>query len=100
MGNSPVTQIHFKFAEKVIAPTRNNDKTSVIDCGGYRSSFNVFLSPMVSSFASHDGYGVSFEWRALEQGWQRRQAPAMGTQAYIGAWEENGRIKIQIRDKI
>jgi hypothetical protein len=33
---------------------RNNGKTSVIDYGGYRSSFNVILLPMVRSLASHD----------------------------------------------
>jgi hypothetical protein len=32
---------------------RNNDKTSAIDYGGYRSTFDVILSPMVSSLASH-----------------------------------------------
>jgi hypothetical protein len=33
---------------------RNNDKTSAIDCGGYRSSFDVIPFPMVRSLASHD----------------------------------------------
>jgi hypothetical protein len=33
---------------------RNNGKTSVIDCGGYISSFNVIVFPMVTSLASHD----------------------------------------------
>jgi hypothetical protein len=26
---------------------RNNDKTSAIDCGGYKLTFDVILSPMV-----------------------------------------------------
>jgi hypothetical protein len=33
---------------------RNNGKTSSIDCGGNRSSFDVILSPMVRSLASHN----------------------------------------------
>jgi hypothetical protein len=46
------------FTRKVAAPTRNNSKTSVIDYGGYKSTFDVILSPMVMSLASHDRYGV------------------------------------------
>jgi hypothetical protein len=42
------------FTEKMVAPMRNNDKTSVRDCGGYRSTFDMILSPMVRSLASHD----------------------------------------------
>jgi hypothetical protein len=37
---------------------RNNAKTSAIDCGGYRLSFDVILSPMVRSLASHDWHVV------------------------------------------
>jgi hypothetical protein len=48
----------FKFIEKVTAIMRNNNKTSVIDCGGYRSTFDMILSPMVGSLASHDRHGV------------------------------------------
>jgi hypothetical protein len=33
-------------------------KTSVIDCRGYRSSFDVILFPMVWSLASHDRHVV------------------------------------------
>jgi hypothetical protein len=37
---------------------RNNDKTSAIDYGGYRSSFDVILFPMVRFLASHDRHVV------------------------------------------
>jgi hypothetical protein len=46
------------FVEKVAAPMRNNDKTSAIDCSGYRSTFDVILSSMVKSLASHDRHEV------------------------------------------
>jgi hypothetical protein len=36
---------------------RNNGKTSVIDCEGYSSTFNMILSPMMRSLASHDRHG-------------------------------------------
>jgi hypothetical protein len=39
-------------------PMRNNGKTSVIDCGGYRSTFDVILSPTVRYLASHDQHRV------------------------------------------
>jgi hypothetical protein len=37
---------------------RNNGKTSAIDYGGYRSSFNVILFSMVRYLASHDRHVV------------------------------------------
>jgi hypothetical protein len=37
---------------------RTNGKTSVIDCVGYRSSFDVILFPMVRSLTSHDRHVV------------------------------------------
>jgi hypothetical protein len=37
---------------------RNNDKTSVIDCGAYRLTFSMILSPRVRFLASHDRHGV------------------------------------------
>jgi hypothetical protein len=37
---------------------RYNGKTSVIDCGGYRSNFDVILSPRVRVLVSHDRHGV------------------------------------------
>jgi hypothetical protein len=43
----------------------------VIDCGGYRSSFDMILFPMVRFSASHARHRVLFEGRALEHGWQR-----------------------------
>jgi hypothetical protein len=46
------------FAGKVVASMRNNDKTSAIDCRGYILSFDVILSPMVRSLASHNRHGV------------------------------------------
>jgi hypothetical protein len=55
---------------------RNNDKTLAIDCGGYRSSFDVILFPMVRSLASHDRHVVSFAGRASEWRWRRLQAAA------------------------
>jgi hypothetical protein len=54
------------FVGKVTAPTRNNGKTSVIECGGYRSTFDMILFPFIRSLASHDRHGVYFEGRALE----------------------------------
>jgi hypothetical protein len=53
---------------------RNNDKTSAIDYGGYRSCFDVILFPTVRSLASHDRHVVSFEGRVLEWRWRRRRA--------------------------
>jgi hypothetical protein len=98
----------FKYAGKVTALTRNNDKTSAIDCGGYRSTFNMILSPRVGFLASHDRHGVYLGRRTSEKRWRWREgnnddditqvAPgvyvwaklAWGrcTQAYIGVWEE------------
>jgi hypothetical protein len=46
------------FAKKVIALTRNNDTTSVIDYRGYKSTFNMTLSPRIRFVASHDWHGV------------------------------------------
>jgi hypothetical protein len=37
---------------------RNNDKTLVIDCGSYRSSFDVIIFLMVRSLTSHDQHVV------------------------------------------
>jgi hypothetical protein len=37
---------------------RNNGKTSVIDYGGYKSSFDVILFPIVRSLASHDRHVI------------------------------------------
>jgi hypothetical protein len=37
---------------------RNNSKTLAIDCGGYRSSFDVILFPMVRPLVSHDMHVV------------------------------------------
>jgi hypothetical protein len=39
-------------------PMRNNDKTSAIDYGGYRSTFDMIFSPMVRSLTSHDRHRV------------------------------------------
>jgi hypothetical protein len=44
---------------------RNNGKTSAIDCGGYKSSFDVILFSVVRSLASHDRHVVQFEGRAF-----------------------------------
>jgi hypothetical protein len=49
---------------------RNNDKTSAIDYEGYRSTFDMILSPMVRSMVSHNRHGVEFEGGTLEQGWR------------------------------
>jgi hypothetical protein len=38
--------------------TRNNSKTSVIDNGGYRLTFDIILSPRVGFLASHDWHEV------------------------------------------
>jgi hypothetical protein len=54
---------------------RNIGKTSAIDYGSYRSIFDVILSPMVRSLASHDRHGVEFDGRTLEQGWRQQEAP-------------------------
>jgi hypothetical protein len=40
--------------KKVVAPTRNNGRTSAIDCGGYGPTFDVILSPRVGFLVSHD----------------------------------------------
>jgi hypothetical protein len=56
---------------------RNNGNTFVTDCGGYRSAFDVILSPMVKSLASHNRHGVYFKGRALEQKCQWQGAPVM-----------------------
>jgi hypothetical protein len=47
---------------------KNNDKTSAIDCGGYISSFDVILFPMVRSLASHNWHVVYFEGRLWNRG--------------------------------
>jgi hypothetical protein len=57
---------HQNFTGKVVAPMRNNSKTSVIDCGGYKTTSDMILSFMVRSLASHNWHGVEFEGRALE----------------------------------
>jgi hypothetical protein len=75
---------------------RNNDKTSVIDCGGYRSSFDLillplvwflashdWLPPLVWFLASHDWHGFLFGGRSLEQGWQRREGSGNGGGARV-----------------
>jgi hypothetical protein len=46
------------FTGKVAAPMKNSGKTSAIDCGGYRLTFYMILSPMVRSLASHDRHEV------------------------------------------
>jgi hypothetical protein len=51
-------RIDFKFIRKVIALTRNNDKTSAIGCEGYRSTFGMILSPRIRYLASHDLHKV------------------------------------------
>jgi hypothetical protein len=37
---------------------RNNDNTSVIDGGGYRSTFDMIFSPRVWFLASHDPHMI------------------------------------------
>jgi hypothetical protein len=39
-------------------------------------TFDVILSPMVRSLASHDWHMVEFEGMILEQGWRQQEAPA------------------------
>jgi hypothetical protein len=51
-------RIDFKFNGKVVALMRNNGRTSVIDYGGYRSSFDSILFPLVRFLASHDRHRV------------------------------------------
>jgi hypothetical protein len=46
------------FVRKVTALMKNNGNALMIDCGGYTSTFDVILSPMVRSLASHDRHGV------------------------------------------
>jgi hypothetical protein len=46
------------LARKVTTLMKNNGKTSAIDCGGYRLTFYMILSPMVRSLASHDRHEV------------------------------------------
>jgi hypothetical protein len=46
------------FAKKVVALTRNNDTTSVIEYRGYKSTFNIILSSRVRFVASHDSHSV------------------------------------------
>jgi hypothetical protein len=41
-----------------------------MDGGGYRSSFDVILFPMVRSLGSHDRHVVLFEGRILEWRWR------------------------------
>jgi hypothetical protein len=50
---------------------RNNGKTSAIDGRGYRSTFDMILSPRVRSLASHDWHGVSMGKRTSEMRWWR-----------------------------
>jgi hypothetical protein len=57
-GNSPVMSGYLQVRQKSRSPMRNNDKTSAIDCGGYRLSFDVILFPMVRYLASHDRHVV------------------------------------------
>jgi hypothetical protein len=51
-------QIDFKFTGKIAAPMKNNGKTSAIDYGGYRLTFDMILSPIVRSLASYDRHVV------------------------------------------
>jgi hypothetical protein len=41
-GTHRCCRIDFKYARKVVSPTRINGKTSAIDCGGYRSTLTCF----------------------------------------------------------
>jgi hypothetical protein len=46
------------FIEKVTALMRNNGKTLAIAYRGYRSTFDMILSPMARYLASHDQHMV------------------------------------------
>jgi hypothetical protein len=76
---------------------RNNGKTSVIDCGGYGSTFDMILFPRVWFLASHNRHGVYLGRRTSEKRWRQRE---IKSELEIGLWEEYGRIKIRVRDKI
>jgi hypothetical protein len=47
---------------------RNNGKTSMIDYGGYRSNFDLFLFPLVNFLASHDRTGFNLEGGVWNRG--------------------------------
>jgi hypothetical protein len=53
-GTKRYRRIDLKFAKKRRSSTRNNRKTSAIDCRGYISSFDVILFPKVWSLVSYD----------------------------------------------
>jgi hypothetical protein len=64
---------------------RNNKKTSVIYGRGYRSTFNMILSPGVGFLASHDRHRVQFGWRASEKRWRQQGGTGDGGGARVAA---------------
>jgi hypothetical protein len=101
---------------------RNNGKTLVIDCGGYKLTFVMIHFPMVKFWLLTTDTWFNLKGGIWNKRWRRLGAPAMVvelgwwlgfgfevnlpwgdvgrcTQAYIEVWEKSERIMIRVRDK-
>jgi hypothetical protein len=64
---------------------RNIGKTSVIDCGGYGSTFDMILFPRVEFLASHDRHEIYLGRRTLEKRWQRGEGSGNDAETQVKA---------------
>jgi hypothetical protein len=60
---------------------RNNGKTSAIDYGGYRLTFDMILLLRVGFLASHDWHMVYLGRRTSEKRWRRREGSSDNDEA-------------------